>query len=289
MPLPTPQPAPAGQGSGGRPPRSAARCGRSTAAQAPPRGCLAAPPEEVASVPVGRRTTRGPPLPPHWLSSSVAVPLRAVACSVVCGVLWTKLTTMSKCSHESCLEVVVDFWAHRQPCRRFMPLRASQWCWIVSRSSLSEKPLRRNIEMTFRGSPTLVLSNVWVHHNPAATTPRDRNVTGSLGESEAFFQNSRALWCGHCFSSGVAPFHAAVVCCAMLVAPVFSADLWLGFLLAPQRHATPRPLPERSTRLFAIPRSLPPLGHVPFMRSWCRLSGVSLFGQKPFCRGNTGT
>ena len=52
------------------PPRSAARCGRSSAAQAPAKG-LAAPPVEAPSVPVGLRATREPPPPWLWRRCSL--------------------------------------------------------------------------------------------------------------------------------------------------------------------------------------------------------------------------
>ena len=78
--LPTP-PDRAGRVSACRRLRSVAGCGHSSAAQAP-RGCPAAP-RGVASVPEGRRSSRGPP--PHWLRCLSSVPkggvrLRTVVC-----------------------------------------------------------------------------------------------------------------------------------------------------------------------------------------------------------------
>ena len=61
--------------------RSAAGCGRSSAAQAQ-RDCPAAPPEVVSSVPVGRRARRAPPPPRPWPSS---VPLEQSGGSLLPG------------------------------------------------------------------------------------------------------------------------------------------------------------------------------------------------------------
>ena len=52
------------------------------------------------------------------------------------------------------------------------------------------------------------------HHNPTGTTPRDRNATGSLGETEAVFSELHGIalrWLIFFFGR-VAPFCAAVVC-----------------------------------------------------------------------------
>ena len=58
--------------------RSAAGCGRSSAARAQ-RDCPAAPPEVEASVPVGRSASRAPPPPRPWRRSSVPVGRRSAA------------------------------------------------------------------------------------------------------------------------------------------------------------------------------------------------------------------
>ena len=63
------QRAPAQQGEE-LPLRSAARCGRSSAAPGQ-RDCRAAPPEVVSSVPVGRRARRAPPPPRPWQASDL--------------------------------------------------------------------------------------------------------------------------------------------------------------------------------------------------------------------------
>ena len=61
--------------------------GTPAAARPPQTEVPAAPPEEVASIPQGRRSPRGPPSPSHWRSS---VPRRALCCSghPLLGALW---------------------------------------------------------------------------------------------------------------------------------------------------------------------------------------------------------
>ena len=58
--------------------KNTARCGRSSAAQAP-RGCLAAPLVEEPSVAVARRSSCAPPPPWPWWLSSGSVERRSAA------------------------------------------------------------------------------------------------------------------------------------------------------------------------------------------------------------------
>ena len=138
------------------------------------------------------------------------------------------------------------------------------------------------------------------HHNSATTTPRDSNATRSRGESEAFsrtpghygavivfFVGGRSIYrCGRVLRTAGRLFllDGGVLCND--VAPIVSVNQQLGLPLTPQRHAhaATRHLPMQCTRLpclqtalvichaacFASSRKSQALGHITFMRFWCR-------------------